>query len=575
MVLMNVARRGLAAATLLLLAGACSHDWSAADGDDAVGAETGELPDGSRDEGFGEADASEDRTSEAADESGDGLDAGPEDAPVVECTSDAECADTDPCTSDACDPAVRRCRHVPLGDGTSCGPSSICCGASCVSSTDLYNCGACGNLCLGAAHADAACDGLSCTLACHAGYENCNGTAADGCEAELATDELNCGGCGAGCADAETCSGSDCLPSWTSTAASGQPSTRRHVRAVWTGTEMLVWGGHVGGPCFANGGRYLPATDHWGTMAAPPTEVTGCNGNAMVWTSSEMIVWGGGTGGGGGTTVASGARYDPVADDWTLVSTLADPAARQDMVGVWSGSEMILWGGSASRWGSILADGSRYDPTTDHWTAMTDVGAPAARWGALAVWTGSEVLVWGGWPTGSGSGLANGGRYDPAADRWTTMATAGAPTGRGHTAAVWTGTEMLVWGGAAVGSLGGGPTGPLGDGAAYDPELDRWRTLSNAGAPTARLQLTPVWTGDALIVWGGTADTSTPAFDTGALYDPATGGWTAMASSAPPGGHRAHAAVWTGSEMIVWGGATADLSGATVNLDTGLRYRPR
>ena len=84
-------------------------------------------------------------------------------------------------------------------------------------------------------------------------------------------------------------------------------------------------------------------------------------------------------------------------------------------------------------------------PCTDQWTATTTSNAPPGRYLHTAVWTGSEMIVWGG---GYQAPLLNtGGRYNPSTDSWTATSTTNAPTGRyGHTA-VWTGSEMIVWGG--------------------------------------------------------------------------------------------------------------------------------
>ena len=40
--------------------------------------------------------------------------------------------------------------------------------------------------------------------------------------------------------------------------------------------------------------------------------------------------------------------------------------------------------------------GGRYNPSTDSWTATSTTNAPAARFVHTAVWTGSEMIVWGG-----------------------------------------------------------------------------------------------------------------------------------------------------------------------------------
>src|SRR4029077_1154639 len=84
--------------------------------------------------------------------------------------------------------------------------------------------------------------------------------------------------------------------------------------------------------------------------------------------------------------------------------------------------------------------------TDNTWTATNDV--PVSGPGHTAVWTGSEMIVWGGSDDTIFMGdLNTGGRYNPSTDSWVATSTTNAPTARvGHTA-VWTGTEMIVWGG--------------------------------------------------------------------------------------------------------------------------------
>ena len=82
--------------------------------------------------------------------------------------------------------------------------------------------------------------------------------------------------------------------------------------------------------------------------------------------------------------------------------------------------------------------------TDDTWTTTSTTNAPAARASHTAVWTGSEMIVWGGY---GGTYLNTGGRYNPSTDSWTAISTTNAPAPRGVHTAVWTGTEMIVWGG--------------------------------------------------------------------------------------------------------------------------------
>src|SRR6476660_1050839 len=69
----------------------------------------------------------------------------------------------------------------------------------------------------------------------------------------------------------------------------------------------------------------------------------------------------------------------------------------------------------------------------DTWTATSTNNAPSARAGHTAVWTGSEMIVWGGGTTGLT--VNTGGRYNTSTDSWTATSTTNAPGGRsGHKA---------------------------------------------------------------------------------------------------------------------------------------------
>ena len=87
------------------------------------------------------------------------------------------------------------------------------------------------------------------------------------------------------------------------------------------------------------------------------------------------------------------------------------------------------------------------------------------------------------------------------------------------------------------------------------------------GAPVGCYYHTAVWTGSKMIVWGGA--TATARLNTGGLYDPATDSWAATTLTSAPTARTGHTAVWTGDRMIVWGG----LSG-TMFYATGARYDP-
>jgi len=188
----------------------------------------------------------------------------------------------------------------------------------------------------------------------------------------------------------------------------------------------------------------------------------------------------------------SGGRYNPGTNSWTATSITNAPAARFYHTAVWTGSEMIVWGGYDENF-NFLNTGGRYNPSTDSWTAISTANTPAVRAVHSAVWTGSEMIVWGG----IGSDYLNtGGRYNPSTDSWTATSTTNAPSSRALPTAVWTGSEMIVWGGDDNGV-------PFNTGGRYNPDTDSWTATTTTNAPTPRYSQSGVWTGTEMIIWGG------------------------------------------------------------------------
>ncbi len=321
--------------------------------------------------------------------------------------------------------------------------------------------------------------------------------------------------------------------SWTPTAIPSVPSPRSDHSAVWTGTQMIIWGGTGGG---STGGRYDPALDSWS-----PTSMTNVPASrkehTAVWTGDRMVVWGGRS-----PALKTGGRYDPVADAWEPTSLIAAPSARFVHTAVWTGSEMIVWGGSN---GTVaFQSGGRYDPRADTWRPVGLTGAPSGRAYHTAVWTGNEMVIWGGWDV---SATMLGARYDPASDTWAPTSISNAPSARFSHTAVWTGRVMIVWAGIYGYSSGG----------RYDPAGDLWLATSLLDAPTSRDDHTAIWTGREMVVWGGTREGPT-----GGRYDPTTDAWRATSTLNAPSERGSHTAVWTGAFMIVWGGSSLGSGGS-------------
>ena len=305
--------------------------------------------------------------------------------------------------------------------------------------------------------------------------------------------------------------------------------------AVWTGEEVLLWGGSRGGyfprgDVAMDGLSFETATGRWERIREPPLppflpEIT-------AWTGRELVVFGGKIWGRG----VVGAGYEPGSSSWRAIEF---PYRRwTGFEGVWTGTELVVWGGPGHS-ERPRRRGAAYDPATDSWrkTSPAPIGG---RWGHWVVWTGMEMVVWGG--TNNRTDLADGAAYDPATDTWRRIA-ASPLSARRRFPMAWAGREVVVWGGSSFSSN-------RADGAAYDPVSDSWRMLPPAPL-RGRHYHSATWAGSEVIVFGGyNYDRS---FRAGAAYDPVSNSWRRL--SRPAIAPRfLQAAVWTGAEMFVFGG---------------------
>lgn len=353
---------------------------------------------------------------------------------------------------------------------------------------------------------------------------------------------------------------------WEPTTSQNAPTARVGHTAVWTGKEMIIWGGEVStmvdpAGVTSTGAKYDPVAKTW-----TPTSLTNAppprHSHTAVWTGTRMIVWGGY----GDTAFEStGGSYDPETDTWTALSASGTPAGRTNHGAAWTGSEMLIWGGIAG--GAVQPSGARYSATNDTWSAFPSANEPSPRYGHSLIWDGARAIVWGGndlfdWH-------ADGAFFDPASGWTGATSMSGVPKMRERHTALWSGAAMLVWGG-----FDGGVH--LGNGGAFDPASGSgsWSAITDSGAPSGRSRHVAVWTGLQMMVWGGCGgDSCFETRDDGGFWTPGADGgqWVAVPSGKVASGRIDATLVWTGNEAIVWGGK-AGLTGQLLN--TGAQSVP-
>lgn len=254
--------------------------------------------------------------------------------------------------------------------------------------------------------------------------------------------------------------------------------------------------------------------------------------HTAVWTGSEMLVWGGWSS--AGTYATSGNRYDPATDTWTGMQSLYAPSPRIHHLSAWNGSRLLIWGGQDAS--GYFGNGGRWDPATILWDTtsnptMTGTNVPAARRRAVAAHTGSSWIVYGGF-NGTNGVLANGGVWDDATNSWKSMATTGAPGPKELPVAAWSGSEFIVWGGRS--NIGNWGQYPAFTGGRYNPVTDAWAALPTTNQPENAYAAGAAWVCDRMVVWGGNVNTSVTCNvnKAGAMYVPTTDSWTRMATTA-------------------------------------------
>ena len=108
-----------------------------------------------------------------------------------------------------------------------------------------------------------------------------------------------------------------------------------------------------------------------------------------------MLVWGGWLAEGSqNPPLNTGGRYDPVSDSWSPIQITGAPAPRVSHTAVWSGSEMIVWGGSDGE--NYRKDGGLILSGHELVERREPVRRSRRRGSHSAVWTGTRMIAWGG-----------------------------------------------------------------------------------------------------------------------------------------------------------------------------------
>lgn len=303
--------------------------------------------------------------------------------------------------------------------------------------------------------------------------------------------------------------------------------------AVWTGAEMIVWGGVARGATIrtvGDGAAFDPASGTWRSIRPAPGRMTGGGGQAAVWTGRRALFWAGNSPDG----PARGAVYNPRTDRWR--SMFRGPLGpREGYVSAWTGTELVIVGGTV---GDGLAQpiAAAVDPATGRWNRLPGFDQLLGLRPSGAVWSGDRLFVGGlayecpphGPCTIDPAFLG----YDPATDLLEPIELANAPSAS-FTPVGWTGSEVF------------GTGDDRSSVQFYDPATDTWRVGADTTCEGGDRQV--AFLGDRYVVACGR--------DRLGVYSLTTGGWeTVPAGPSPLNAYLGSAVVWTDADLVVWSG---------------------
>lgn len=190
--------------------------------------------------------------------------------------------------------------------------------------------------------------------------------------------------------------------------------------AVWADGRLAIWGRHglLDQPEFA--GSDVPNKlavwepgDGW--SLSPPAPLRPSDDGLIVWTGEHIVVIDG----------KEAAAFDPEEREWRSLPKPPPTLTAQPLTAVWTGEQVLVWGDRART--APTSSGAAWSARDDSWSEIGAAPAPINQ--GAGVWTGSELVVVGGWLDHRNQSLfrdaadsALAFAYSPTSRSWTQLA---------------------------------------------------------------------------------------------------------------------------------------------------------
>ncbi|HYJ10823.1 MAG TPA: kelch repeat-containing protein [Polyangiaceae bacterium] len=198
---------------------------------------------------------------------------------------------------------------------------------------------------------------------------------------------------------------------WWNGDTDGRPNGRNDPTTSWNGTLLTVYGGRIGSNYYSDTYLYELATDDWDDGANGPSNRAAAFGG---WDGSYHLVWSGYS---ANSQRSDGKLYDPATNVWTSMLSQGQPTPRSapHRYTGWSARikprvTLMLGGYDAN---GFRVDGGIYSSITNAWSTVSAWPSATSHLWGVGVWTGTEFVLWGGRQGTTSSLTASGERYRP------------------------------------------------------------------------------------------------------------------------------------------------------------------
>jgi Bacterial Ig-like domain (group 2)/Putative Ig domain/Galactose oxidase, central domain/Kelch motif len=327
----------------------------------------------------------------------------------------------------------------------------------------------------------------------------------------------------------------------------------------------------VGGDPLSSGEIYDPVLSTWSGIAAGPTPIGGQTATLL---PNGMVLIAGGRGDTLGYAQSSERLYDPVANTWFDAASMSTARTMATATLLPNGKVLVAGGLGITSGGSVsngLASAEVYDPVANTWSVVASMASARASHTATLLPNGL-VLVAGGETGVGGNTIASAELYDPVANTWSSAGSL-ANSRVNHTATLLRNGRVIITGGSASSTT----CGCTATSEIYDPVANAWSVGPSMSVPREN-HIAVLLTDGTVLVAGGDYSYATDSngwiWASAEIYNPVAGTWSITGSMSTPRASAAATPLSNGAVLVAGGESDYLCDEASLACPGGYSYLP-